>query len=159
MALKKALFPVALLIVSQLKVFYWCFSLRSFLLRIWFEPRSNIPSLKKIIWMVGVLQSPRWFFSIKVSFLLAPILSFSFVPNGLFLSSPQSLFQSESESEIFVTVISCTFNMNETWCLEQRLLDSFWNRGWREFESGPLNKIYKDYGYFNKILFLNYMRF
>lgn len=117
---KSSLFPVALFIVSHLKVFYRCFSLRSFLLRKWFEPRS----VTYLHWkrLSGWLESSDHlgdlgFFSIKASFLLASILSFSFLPNGLFLSSPQSLFQSESESEIFVTVISCTFNMNETWCL------------------------------------------
>ena len=28
-----------------------------FLLRSWFEPRSNIPWLKKIIWVIGVLRT------------------------------------------------------------------------------------------------------
>ena len=41
--------------------------------------------------------------------------SFVFCFNRPFLSSPQSLFQIESNCEIFVVVISSNLNMNENW--------------------------------------------
>ena len=41
--------------------------------------------------------------------------------NRPFLSSTQSVFQSESTCEIFVMVISSYFNMNENWYSQQRL--------------------------------------
>ena len=32
------------------------YKLICFMIRKWFEPRSNIPRLKKIIWVIGVLR-------------------------------------------------------------------------------------------------------